>query len=154
MDQATRLELDSLYAELDALIAADGPICRASGRCCRFREYGHTLFLSRLEAERLLEEGWAGATEVTPEKCPYQVDGLCSARERRPMGCRVYYCDGSFQERGRELAEDFVGRLKRLHDRLGRDWDYRPLHSFLGEVGRKSKDGSRPGPLPVLRELP
>jgi superfamily I DNA/RNA helicase len=28
-----------------------GPVCVASGRCCRFKEYGHTLFLSNLEAE-------------------------------------------------------------------------------------------------------
>ncbi len=32
-----------------------GPICQLSGRCCRFQEYGHTLFVSSLEVQFLLD---------------------------------------------------------------------------------------------------
>ena len=31
-------------------VAGLAPLCELSGRCCRFREYGHTLFLSAAEA--------------------------------------------------------------------------------------------------------
>ncbi len=44
-----------LYAEVDREVAAAGPVCVASGKCCRFKEYGHVLFLSNLEADVLLE---------------------------------------------------------------------------------------------------
>lgn len=153
MESATRRALDALFADLDAAVSSAGPVCRASGRCCRFGEYGHTLFLSRLEAERLLEEGLPERAVVSPASCPFQVGGLCTARERRPMGCRVYFCDPEYQERGRELAEEFINHLKRLHDHLGIGWEYRPLHAFL--EGRQPQDeGVREtSPLPVLGEL-
>ena len=40
-------ELRALYADLDRQVAAIGPVCELSGRCCRFLEFGHTLFVSR-----------------------------------------------------------------------------------------------------------
>lgn len=126
-------DLDAVYADLDREVAAASPVCRASGRCCRFREYGHTLFLSRLEAERLLAAGLPAGADVGREGCPYQAQGLCTARERRPLGCRVYFCDPSFADRMAELSERYVGRLKSLHERYGLAWDYRPLHGFLEE---------------------
>ena len=49
-------ELRELYAELDAAVAGSAPVCQISGRCCRFREYGHTLFLSAPEADYLVSE--------------------------------------------------------------------------------------------------
>ena len=42
------------YREVDREVAAAGPVCVASGRCCRFKEYGHVLFVSKLEADVLL----------------------------------------------------------------------------------------------------
>src|SRR5687767_2381719 len=48
-----RQRVMAIYAA-DAAVAAAGPRCDASGRCCRFTEYGHTLFLSHLEADVLL----------------------------------------------------------------------------------------------------
>ena len=34
-----------------------GPVCQLSGRCCRFKEYGHTLFVSTAEVRLLLASG-------------------------------------------------------------------------------------------------
>jgi hypothetical protein len=51
-----RAEVLRLYQEVDRQVAAAGPVCVASGRCCRFKEYGHTLFLSNLEADVLLAQ--------------------------------------------------------------------------------------------------
>src|SRR5262249_3331512 len=41
-----RADLRALYQALDAEVSRLGPVCRLSGRCCRFQEYGHTLFVS------------------------------------------------------------------------------------------------------------
>ena len=61
MSEASRRQVLELYQEVDQAVAAAGPVCIASGRCCRFKEYGHILFLSNLEAEVLL----AGAGSTT-----------------------------------------------------------------------------------------
>ena len=54
MTDDVRREVLAVYAAADAAIAAARPRCDASGRCCRFTEYGHTLFISAFEAELLL----------------------------------------------------------------------------------------------------
>jgi Fe-S-cluster containining protein len=123
-----------IYDEVDRDVAAAGPVCVASGRCCRFKEYGHTLFLSNLEAEVLLAAAPPyDPTTVTPDYCPFQKGNLCTAREPRPLGCRIYYCDPNYQETGQLLSEQYLHRLKRLAEENQLDWRYAPLHVFLRE---------------------
>lgn len=131
MDGQTKQDLTQIHASLDAEVAEASPRCEMSGKCCRFGEYGHTLFLSDLEAELLLET--PPDQPVRDGFCPYQVNGLCQARERRPLGCRVYFCDPNYQERQFELSERYIARLKQLYLKLQRPWSYRPLHSYLRE---------------------
>ena len=121
----------AIYDDLAAEIARAAPVCELSGRCCRFKEYGHTLFISRPEAELLLEQGLPENAVVDESGCPFQVNGLCTARERRPLGCRVYYCDPKYSGTGEALSEAFISRLKQLHEETGTPWEYRPLHRFL-----------------------
>ena len=130
---ALRLKVLELYAEVDREVAAAGPVCVASGRCCRFKEWGHTLFLSNLEAEVLLESAPTYAAPVSADFCPFQQGTLCTAREPRPLGCRVYFCDPAYQERSHEITEKYVGRLKALAQENGVAWRYAPLHVFLNE---------------------
>jgi hypothetical protein len=120
-----------LYAEVDRQVAAAGPVCVASGRCCRFKEYGHVLFLSNLEADVLLADAPPYAQPVSPDFCPFQKDNLCTAREPRPLGCRIYYCDPNYQETGNRITEEALHRLKQLAERQGVAWRYAPLHHFL-----------------------
>ncbi len=126
-------QLPELYVQLGAEIAAAAPVCDLSGRCCRFREYGHTLFISRPEAELLLQEPFPADAPVDDAGCPYQVGNICTARERRPLGCRVYFCDPGYAGVGEQLSERYIKRLKELHDETGADWEYRPLVRFLRE---------------------
>ncbi|MSR57441.1 MAG: hypothetical protein EXS05_07195 [Planctomycetaceae bacterium] len=132
-DSLLRQELPILYDDLARDIAAAAPVCDLSGRCCRFREYGHTLFISRSEAEFLLEEGLPEGATIDEAGCPFQIGGLCTARERRPLGCRIYFCDPKFAGQGEALSERYLARLKQLHDATRTPWDYRPLHHFLRE---------------------
>jgi Fe-S-cluster containining protein len=128
-------ELRALYDQLDAEVARLGPVCQLSGRCCRFREYGHTLFVSAVEVAFLLRGAPAPDRPLDRgETCPWQdSQGRCSAREARPLGCRVYYCDPAYSSAASELSERFISRLKGLTDRHGMPWDYAPLHRHLHE---------------------
>ncbi len=126
-------ELRELYAELDAAVAAQGPVCQISGRCCRFQEYGHTLFLSAAEAAYLISEAPEPVRPLDESQtCPWQdARGRCTAREARPLGCRVFFCDPAYQEAAPAISEHFVSRLKRLAERHGLPWNYAPLHRHL-----------------------
>jgi hypothetical protein len=135
-------QLPALYDELARDIAAAAPVCEVSGRCCRFHEYGHTLFISRPEAELLFGSEWPAGATIDEATCPYQVGGLCTAREQRPLGCRIYFCDPSYAETGARLSEQYIVRLKSLHDETGTPWEYRRLHDFLRDVGQSSGSGS------------
>ena len=133
LDPLAAAELSALYKELDQEIAALGPICQLSGRCCRFKEYGHSLFVSTPEVQHLL------ATAPEPcrpldqgETCPWQdANGHCTARDSRPLGCRVYYCDPAFERFAYDVSERYIGRLKELTDKHGLAWNYAPLHRHL-----------------------
>jgi hypothetical protein len=135
LDPAARAELRALYAQLDAEVDKIGPVCRLSGRCCRFREYGHTLFVSTPEVQFLLESAPEPQRPLDRgETCPWQDSlGRCTARDCRPLGCRVYYCDPSYEQAAHELSERFIAGLKRLADRHGLPWNYAPLHCHLQE---------------------
>jgi Fe-S-cluster containining protein len=128
-----RSALRVVYDELARDVADAGPVCELSGRCCRFQEYDHTLFLSGIEAEILLSDAPSPLRPLDDGlTCPWQDDrGRCTAREARPLGCRVYFCDPGYQERSYELSERHLGRLKAISGELGRPWEYAPLHHHL-----------------------
>jgi Fe-S-cluster containining protein len=128
-----RPELLALYRELDQAVAGYGPVCELSGRCCRFKEYGHVLFLTMPEALLLVADAPPPARDLDGgDSCPWQ-DGLgrCTARDARPLGCRVFFCDPSFDTHAPELTEQYLTRLKQLVRQHGWPWDYARLHDHL-----------------------
>lgn len=140
MNPSLRRRVLELYQEVDAAIARAGPVCQLSGRCCRFREYGHVLFVSHLEAEVLLAGAPPYERPVSPDFCPFQKERLCQARDVRPLGCRIFYCDPSYQETGQMLMEEYLHRLKELTQAEGLPWRYAPLHVFLNEASSGEKE--------------
>ena len=133
MNEVVRQEVLRVYTSADAAVRAAGPRCDASGRCCRFTEYGHTLFISAFEAEILLEHAPAYAQPASRDGCPFQVNGLCTARDARPLGCRIYFCEARYQDRMAEITEDALTSLKHIADTHGTGWNYAPLHYFLNQ---------------------
>jgi hypothetical protein len=123
----------AIYAATDADVAAAGPVCVASGRCCRFKAHGHALYLSNLEAEVLLADAPASPQRASAEGCPFQKDNLCTARHSRPLGCRIYFCDPNYQATAHAITEKALKRLKELADERQLPWRYAPLHVFLNE---------------------
>ena len=127
------LELDvlTIYAEADAEVRQAVPVCLSSGKCCRFKEYDHTLFISSIEAAVLLKHAPAYEKPTDSGFCPFQKENLCTAREPRPLGCRIYFCDQGYQGKMLELSEKFTRKLKDLADEKQLPWHYAPLHHFL-----------------------
>lgn len=143
-----RSDLEAIYHDLDEAVAGQGPVCRLSGRCCRFAEYGHTLFLSAPEAALLISAAPPPSRALDDgQNCPWQNDrGHCTARGVRPLGCRVYYCDPTFDGRAEALSEQYLARLKRLAEDFELPWNYAPLHTHLRAA---QAAGWSPRPVPA-----
>ncbi len=126
-------ELRALYDRLDQEVARLGPVCQLSGRCCRFAEYGHTLFVSTVEIRYLVAGAPPPARPLDRgETCPWQDQrGHCTARDARPLGCRIFYCDPNYQDAAHEISEQFITGLKKITQRWDLAWNYAPLHDHL-----------------------
>lgn len=129
-------QVKAIYASLDQEIERLAPVCKLSGRCCRFTEYGHTLFLSKPELEVLLSEAPPPVRSLDEgATCPWQDSkGRCTAREARPLGCRVYFCDPRYESLAPELSERYLAELKRLAVLHAVPWNYAPLHRHLHQA--------------------
>lgn len=148
---AYREALQAIYGALEAEIARRAPVCQLSGRCCRFAEYDHTLFLSTAELGVLLADAPAPTRPLDDgETCPWQdARGHCTARSARPLGCRVYFCDPSYEGQAGELTESFLARVKQLADAFGLPWNYAPLHHHLRLVWPRPLEAEGEGPDPL-----
>ena len=85
--------LRDLYAQIDAAVAERGPTCWASGKCCKFDEFGHRLYVTGLEIAWFLnqvEQDGAGADAgvryitafSTEDAYPRADQGRCPPDER------------------------------------------------------------------------
>ena len=99
-------ELRDILSQADAAIAQKSPLCKGCGKCCDFAKMGHRLYVST--GELALLSSIPPPKSAKPLQCPYQINGQCKARDRRPLGCRVYFCESN-------LAEDFY---ERFHDMI------------------------------------
>jgi len=131
-----REAVDGVYAALEAETRLRQPICIVSGRCCRFEEYGHRLYVTTLELARFVADlriesspGWDGTG------CPFQKAKLCGVHGIRPFGCRIFFCDASSTEWQHEQYERLHARLRGLHDELEVPYFYVEWRHALGEMG-------------------
>jgi Fe-S-cluster containining protein len=119
-----RAAVARVYADLQREIDARKPVCNASGRCCRFEEFGHRLYVTTIELAAFVAGLSDGPTHANPGGCPFQVDGLCSVHPIRPFSCRVFFCDSTSDEWQRQQYERFHGELKRLHEEFAVPYRY------------------------------
>ncbi len=145
--EEARAAVREIYSSLQDDIDARKPVCRASGRCCRFEEFGHRLYVTTLELaafvaelpSRRPEDSRAGALPILsdrpPPGCPYQVDGLCGVHAIRPFGCRIFFCDSTSAQWQSERYERYHAELKRLHARLNVRYFYVEWRQALRELG-------------------
>ncbi len=144
-----RGDLERVYAAAAAEIAARGPACWASGRCCNFEKTGHLLYVTGLEAAYTVRmRGDEGKQEQpgsrpgihslhvlgTGGACPFQEGHLCGVHEIKPLGCRVYFCDRSAQGWQQELSERLLGEIRAIHERHGIEYRYGEWRGMLRVV--------------------
>lgn len=137
-------ELREIYNDLDLELGSLRPLCQRSGRCCRFRDFGHQLWTTRLELDYLvLHEGLpAAAAGARTGVCPYLKDGLCGVRDHRMLGCRIYFCDPGYASAMGPLYEKYHARIKELHRRHGIPYRYAELEDALAQKIREVAGGS------------
>ncbi|MEM6749427.1 MAG: hypothetical protein AAF612_03050 [Planctomycetota bacterium] len=148
--------------------AAGRAVCRNSGRCCRFDDYGHRLYVSGLEAawfvRRAAEMGdgaaggarpgrvplpqWGQAIEADPGGCPFQRDRMCTAHAVRPFGCRVFFCDAEGEAWMERLYEDAHELVRRLHERAGLPYRFGDWRGLLAEASSFFAGHGSPAYLP------
>jgi hypothetical protein len=120
--------LRALYAEVAADLAArPGLRCELSGRCCRFREAGHALYLTRLELDEMRAHGGDPAPDA--ERCPWLRNGLCANRDGRALACRTYFCSDEAQ--AAEVTERWHAGIRRIHDAFRIPYEYGALADLM-----------------------
>ncbi len=169
--------IGALYADVDAAIAVQKPVCRASGRCCHFEPYGHQLYVTTMElayfsclqrqpgdsAAPLPRAGLhfslplhhagynrdfahlrpsAGQGKAVDRGCPWQTGRLCVARQGRPLGCRIYFCERAGVLWRQELYERSHRRLIELHREYAVPYRYMEWRQALEQLALP------PGPAP------
>ena len=132
--------LEQLYRRLDADLDRVGPRCERSGRCCDFPTSSLTLFATQLEIDHLLEQVGAPPRPQRDGWCPWYRERLCVAREGRPLGCRVYFCDERVAGELERLSASYHEQLRRLHDESGRAYHYAPFLELVAQRGSR-EDG-------------
>lgn len=138
-----REAVDRVYREVQQQIDARRPVCVVSGRCCRFEEYGHRLYVTTLELARFVND-----LEVKPDAdwngagCPFQRVKLCTVHSIRPFGCRVYFCDATSTDWQHGAYERFHADLKRLHEQLGVPYTYIEWREALDLLGVATSSSS------------
>jgi len=141
--EEVRAAIQRVYSDLQTQIDARRPLCSASGRCCRFEEFGHRLYVTTLELATFMYEletrAWPDSLEESRRSwdgngCPFQVAGLCGVHAIRPFGCRIFFCDASSTQWQQEQYEQFHSRLKLLHQSLDVPYFYVEWRQALGAL--------------------
>ena len=123
-NDAIRNVLNAVYEYAAESITQRGPVCNQSGRCCRFEQYGHRLYVTGLEVAYTVSRLTSEHPELTSTSlqaaidaggCPFQIDNLCAVHPLRPLGCRVYFCDPVAQGWQEGLSEKLLGQIRSLH---------------------------------------
>src|SRR3954469_16764113 len=138
VDASARPEVHSaiaaLYEDLQKQIDIRRPKCILSGRCCRFEEFGHRLYVTTLELAAFVHDLDAPIPPATSGGCPFQINKLCSVHQIRPFACRLFFCDSTSTQWQHEQYQAFHGRLRQLHDSLGVPYFYLEWRQALGLI--------------------
>ncbi len=97
--------------DADRQVRGTGAVCLGGGCCCKFDLAPHRLYVSTAELAYLCLAPPPNPEACKKKRCPYQKNSRCTARNRRPLGCRTYFCRGTtgadletFYERSHSLV--------------------------------------------------
>ena len=111
-------------ARADEAIAYYEPTCWNRGECCRFGRAGHRLYVTTPELIHFGQTHAAWPVDRRADACPHQRDGRCTARQARPLGCRVFFCQASARWWQSAVTEQYLGQLRELGERFAVPYVY------------------------------
>ncbi len=118
-------EIELVYQQCQKKMESLQAKCDACGKCCHFNSYGHRLYASTGELAYLKKH--KPLTSLSNgDSCPYLKDNLCSAREHRMLGCRIFFSQHTKaqEEEANLLYEELLKKLKELHLKYHVPWNY------------------------------
>ena len=135
-------ELEGLYREIDREVLSLGVACWARGDCCDFRRFDHKLMASSLEIA-YVKEKHPGKLDAGSSLCLFWKAGKCTERDRRPLGCRTFFCDRRYRGILEDLHEKYYRRLRQIARGHPCPWSYEP---FVDALCRPEGPCLRSGP--------
>ncbi len=129
--------LEVVYALIADQVAARGPSCWASGRCCNFAASDHRLYTTGLEAAYCIRRLPNPLTTTDIDRaesaggCPFQQQNLCGVHLLKPGACRTYFCDRSAQTWQHDLTESAIRHIRAIHDRESIPYQYGEWRTLL-----------------------
>jgi len=142
-DDAFLIELGAILRQGDRAADDCHWACQACGKCCRFEQFGHKLYVTAGELAYLIRQP---ASEADPQQsasglqtkpaavCPYQDGNRCIARDGRALGCRLFFCDPAAADWCNDIYEELHAKIKHLHAAHGLPYIYAELTSALAEL--------------------
>ena len=127
---AERKALEEIYRRVDEEVEQSGVKCWLRGDCCDFEKMDHTLYASSVELDYLREKH-PEPFSADSVLCPFWEEGLCVERERRPLGCRTYFCDGNYSEQLQSIYEKYHAEIRELAQHSKLPYSYEPFVAAL-----------------------
>jgi Fe-S-cluster containining protein len=122
------VELQAVYERLNAELEPFRRKCDSRGVCCDFAVIGHMLYVTGLEAAGMLQSGVApSAAQAEEGRCPFLNGKLCGIRDHRALGCRMFYCDKTFEEDRNAVYERYLKQIRDIEVRFGIETSYTPV---------------------------
>ena len=135
------------YERVDAAVASHSPVCNNRGLCCKFAAFGHRLYVSEPELRYFVSGRANEWRPAAPDQtdCPYHVGGVCTARQHRPLGCRIFFCEERSQAWQGPVYEQFLAELKAIGPAFDLPYSYREwLSALRSEPPPETIDVGRP----------
>ena len=107
--------LQDLYKRVDDEMGRRGALCLGGGGCCKFDLTERCVYLSTGELALLTELPPMALDRCERGRCGYQSGPRCTARARRPLGCRIFFCGRALTNFIHESYEAHHKQITLLH---------------------------------------
>jgi Fe-S-cluster containining protein len=126
-------EIIEIYDKLDLELSKINPGCNACGICCHFNTYGHVLYTSNIEVNYILENVNVPPHDPNQNICPFLKDNVCTIRDFRMLGCRVFFCNPHYRVITQEvyIYSKYYNMMKEVARKNQIEWHYAPMMKLL-----------------------
>ena len=104
--------------------------CKACGRCCDFKSFGHKLFITTPELIYFTAKTGPDLKPMTTGRCPYNIDEKCTVHPHRFAACRIFTCKADNHTQS-QLTESTLNSLKAICKNFNLPYQYTDLKTAL-----------------------